>query len=195
MVPNIRPGTAISHMPAATRPSRSAASSSRGDDVPSGCAGGVRSAQSASSDADDGDAAERRRDPDGVGERADRRADERAGDRGAHRGADHLAAPLARRGARRPTPSRPPTTRRRRCPGRSARASSTTIESANANARLDDDHQPEAEQHRGAHAGLRREVAARERADERAGRVGGGEHARGRLRQPELVLEVRAAAA
>ena len=48
IVPNISPGTTISHIPAATRPSRSASSSSRGDDVPSGSAGGVRSAHSAS---------------------------------------------------------------------------------------------------------------------------------------------------
>ena len=44
----MRPGTAISQMPKATRPSRSAPSSSRGLDVPSGAGGGIVSAHSAS---------------------------------------------------------------------------------------------------------------------------------------------------
>ena len=44
-MPKTSPGTAISQIPPATRPSRSAASNSRVVGVPSGAAGGVRSAQ------------------------------------------------------------------------------------------------------------------------------------------------------
>ncbi len=48
IVPNTRPGTAISHMPPATRPSRAAERSSRGVEVPSGAAGSIVSATAAS---------------------------------------------------------------------------------------------------------------------------------------------------
>ena len=191
-MPNSRPGTAISQMPAATRPSRSAAHSSRGRRRPLGLGG--RRAQR--------DRRQQRRPrtatpqnvgamPIDVGERADRRADERAGHGGAHRRPDHLAAAVARRGARDPGHRARPrggaadaldeAGERRAAPPSRRTRTSTQVTTSSA----------DAEQHGRADARPRRQVAARERADERARRVRGGEDPGARLRQAVLVLEVR----
>jgi len=171
------------------RPSRSAATSSRGDEVPSGFAGGVRSAQAPSSVPTTA-TPERRRDPDRVGERAHRRARERTGDRRAHRSADHLPAPLARRGAGDPG-HRPGPRRRSAHALHEARRVEHRDRIGEGEGDAGSHHQAQSQQHGCAHSGPRREVAAGYGADERAGRIGGNEHSGGRFGQAELILEAR----
>ena len=127
----------------------------------------------------------------------------RVGERAEHR------ARTARRRSRRPSPSRsarrgaragprrsasrarPPTSSRRRRPARSARRRARRRSSPNANATLETPMIERPSTRRRPHAGARGQPAARQRAEERPGRVGGREHARRRLGDAQLVDVVR----
>ena len=158
-----------------------------------GCSPGAGSMRSAHAPSTSDDAASTEKTTlatDECGRGADDRPEHRAERRRAHRRPHHLPAPLAGHDREQP-----------RERARPREAAAAALEEARreerpeaagegeAEAREPDERQPD--EHRPARAEPRRRDPAGDPGDERAARVGGDEHAGPRLRQPELVREVR----